>query len=65
MEEEEECLYFDADSSKRDSVIHQKENTTDERKTFLGVSFFSEALHLAHVHTCVLMCVHVLYICTH
>lgn len=40
MEEEEECLYFDADSRNRDSVIHEKENATDERKILLGASFF-------------------------
>jgi len=32
-------------------VIHQKENTTDERKNLAPSFVFSEALHLARVDT--------------
>ena len=45
VEKEEECLRFDADSCNRDSVIHQKENTTDERKTSLRALFFFRRLY--------------------
>ena len=40
VEEEEECLWFDADSCNIDGVIHREENTTDCTKSSCKHSCF-------------------------